>query len=91
MMAVFHMPIVLEIEADSLEEAQKAMDDWVGEIDIDDDLPTGSEDIDVSPTCEYNDEGQRLLYLPTVDESDEDGIDDDDDSDDFNDGEEDFS
>jgi hypothetical protein len=90
-MAVFHMPMVLEIEADSLEDAQRAMDEWVGDIDINDDLPAGTEDIDVSPTCEYNDEGQRLLYLPTVDESEEDGLDDDDDSDDFNDGEEDFS
>lgn len=85
------MPMVLEIEADSAEEAQKAMDDWVSEIDIDDDLPTGTEDIDVSPTCEYNDEGLRLLYLPTVDEVDEDTVEDDSDGDDFNDGEEDFS
>lgn len=84
-MAVFHMPIVLQIEADSLEEAQKAIDDWVSEVDMDDDLPTGTEDIDASPNCDYNDEGQRLLYLPTIDESDEDTKDDDDDDDDFND------
>lgn len=90
-MAVFHMPMVIQIEADSVEEAQKAMDDWVTEIDMDDDLPLGTEDIDVSPNCDYNDEGQRLLYLPTIDEADEEATDEDSDDDDFNDSEEDFS
>lgn len=86
-MAVFHMPIVLQIEADSLEDAQKAIDDWVSEVDMEDGMPTGTEDIDGSPNCEYNDEGQRLLYLPTADEVDEDIDEDDDDDDDFNDAE----
>jgi hypothetical protein len=80
-MAVFHMPIILQIEADSAEEAQKAIDDWVGEIDINDDLPTGTEDIDGAPNCDYNDEGQRLLYLPTNDEADEDLKEEDEDDD----------
>jgi len=75
------MPIILQIEADSAEEAQKAIDDWVGEIDINDDLPTGTEDIDGAPNCDYNDEGQRLLYLPTNDEADEDLKEEDEDDD----------
>ncbi len=64
-MAVFHMPIVLQIEADSLEDAQKVIDDWIVEIDIDDDLPAGTEDIDGSPNCEYGEDGHKVLYLPT--------------------------
>jgi hypothetical protein len=90
-MALFAMPVVLMIEADSVEEAQKAIDDWSEEIDMGDDLPIGTEDLDTQPSCELNDEGQRVLYLPAVDEVDEDVEDDDrDDADDFNDSEEDF-
>lgn len=85
-MTVFHMPIILQIEADSLEDAQKAVDDWAGELDMDDDLPLGTEDIDASPNCDFNDEGQKLLYLPAADELDEMAKSDDDD--DFNDGNE---
>jgi hypothetical protein len=90
-MPVFAMPIVLMVEADSVEEAQKVIDDWSEEIDMSDDLPIGTEDLDTSPSTELNDEGQRVLYLPAIDEADEDIDDEDrDDEDDFNGSEEDF-
>lgn len=77
------------IEADSIEDAQKAIDDWSEDVDLEDNLPTGTEDLNPSPHCEYNDEGQRLVYLSTIDGCNDDDVDDDDDDDDddFNDGE----
>lgn len=84
------MPIVLMVEADSPEDAQKALEDWAEEVDINSDLPVGTEDMDVMPHCDNNDEGQRLLYLPTFEEEDLDELDNDNDEDDFNDGEDDF-
>lgn len=89
-MSVFAMPIIIMIEADSVEEAQKAIDDWGEEVELDNDLPVGTEDIDTEPQYELNDEGQRVLYLPALEECDEDGLDSDvgnDEDDDFNDGE----
>lgn len=86
-MSIFAMPIVLMIEADSIEEAQKAIDDWSEEVDLDEDLPVGTEDIDTTPPCDHNDEGQRLVYLPAVDDEDmdpDDEMDDDEEDDDFN-------
>lgn len=83
------MPIVLMIDAESPEEAQKAVEDWSEEIDMNDALPTGTEDIDVAPPLEHNDEGQRILYLPVFEDfSDEETFDDE--EDDFNDGDPDF-
>jgi hypothetical protein len=88
-MAIFAMPIVLMIEADSVEEAQKSIDDWAEDIDHDY-LPAGLDDLDHSPQCDHNDEGQRLLYLATHDAADEELSSDDDEDDDFNDAEIDF-
>lgn len=84
-MAVFAMPIILMIQADTTTEAQKALEEWEDNIDIHNDLPVGTNDIDISPSCELNDEGQRVLYLPAfedIDEDEDDDVDDDDDSDD---------
>lgn len=85
-MPIFTMPVLLMIEADSASEAQKAIDDWSEEIELDNDLPVGTEDIDTSPNCENNDEGQRVLYLPVFEEDPEEDeiVTDDDDEDDFN-------
>lgn len=86
------MPVVLMIDADSVEDAKTAIEDWCNEIDLNDDLPAGTEDIDISPNCDYNDEGQRILYLPTIEEGDNLSDDEDEDEDDdFQDGELDFS
>lgn len=81
------MPIVLAIEADSAEEAQKAIDDWSEEVDMRDSLPLGTEDIDPAPEYELNDEGQRVLLLPALEENigDEDSDMDFDGTDDFSD------
>lgn len=92
-MPVFAMPIILMIESESASEAKKAIDEWSEAVDLNYDLPTGTEDIDVSPSYEYNDEGQRVLLLPPIEEVDEDSNEDtdDNDGDDFNDGEIDFN
>lgn len=72
------MPIVLIIDADSAEEAQDVIDTWAEEIEMDS-LPSGTEDVDYSPVCESDDEGRRVLYLPSEDfSSDEDSDEDDD-------------
>lgn len=88
-MATFAIPVVLMIDADSIEEAQKAVEEWGEEIDMDD-LPAGTEDMDCAPACEFNDEGQRLLYLPSEEETPKDLEDESDEEDDFNDAEENF-
>jgi len=84
------MPILLMIEADNFEEAQKAIDDWANEVELDNDLPVGTEDINITPEYECNDEGMRVLYLPCI-EDDEDILDveEDEETDDFNDAEDD--
>lgn len=90
-MGTYYMPIVFTIEADSIEEAQNALSEWSDSIDMNTDVPNGTDDVDISPTCEYNDEGQRVLYLPVIEndlDTDSD-VDDMDDGDDFNDSEED--
>lgn len=90
-MAIYTLPIVLMIEADSAEEAMKAVEDWSEEVDVGNDLPTGTEDIDIAPATETNDEGQRVLLLPMLEDiEDDDYMDDEDEADGFNDGDEDF-
>ncbi len=82
-MPIFHMPIILNVEADTLEEAQKAINDWMEEVDTAE-LPVGYEDMDCEPETEYNDEGQRVMFLP-VDEEPNLDAEDDVERDDFND------
>lgn len=83
-MPLFQMPIVLTIKADSLDEAQEAIDDWNEELD---DLPAGTEEIDIEPDCEIDDvSGHKTLTLALADD-DADVLSgsssDDDDDDDF--------
>lgn len=88
-MGTYHMPVIFVIEADSLEDAQIALAEWNDDIDLDRDVPTGTEDVDVQPNCEVNDEGQRILCLPSLDDEDTGtSADDNDDADDFNDASE---
>lgn len=67
-MATYHLPVIFAIDADSIEEAQNALVEWGDSIDLNQDVPTGTEDIDIAPNCESNDEGQRVLYLPALEE-----------------------
>jgi len=93
-MATFSIPIVLMIDAESAEEAQQLVDEWGEEVEMEDMLPTGTVDLDYSPNCDHNDDGQRLLILPSFDDQThlmDPAVDDDDESDDFNDADEDFS
>lgn len=89
-MGVYHIPVVLIVRAESFEEAANNVEEWGDDVDVED-LPEGTEEIDALPNCELNDEGQRLLYLPSVDGEDaagfSDGEDIDGSGDDFNDGE----
>lgn len=70
-MPVFSMPVIINIEADTLAEAQKSLEEWNDSVDMDDDLPVGTEDIDIEPATELNEEGQRILILPVNEDLDE--------------------
>lgn len=89
-MAIFAVPILLMIEASSLDEAQKSVDEWGNDMDLSDDFPEGTEDVDFEPNVEFNDEGARVLYMPTTEVSDELSDETNDTDDDFNGGEADF-
>ena len=80
-MAMYSIPVVFTIEADSLEEAQKAVEEWADEVD-EDNLPAGTGDVDAAPHCIDGEDG-RTLHLPTNEDVDTDDLDDG--VDDFND------
>lgn len=65
-MPLFAMPIILNVEADSLSEAQEAVELWGEDLEIDS-CPEGTESFDVLPACDMI-EGQRVLYLPAEDD-----------------------
>ncbi len=83
-MPLFSMPIILRIEAASLQDAQEQIDSWHEDLDTDC-LPEGTDSVEHSPSVEKIDD-QRVIYLPLEeDEDDGDGeeedydVDDDDD------------
>lgn len=89
-MPIFPMPIVLMIEANSIDEAQQAIDDWVETLDIETDLPTGTEELEAAPGTEVNDENQRVLFLSNTEDYalEENGDEENDEQDHFNDSQE---
>lgn len=88
-MPIFPMPIVFMIEANSVDEAQRAIDEWAETLDIETDLPAGTEELEAAPGTEVNDENQRVLFLSnTEDYALEENGEEDDQQDHFNDSQE---
>ena len=82
-MSIFSMPIVLKIKADTLEEAQESIDDWSDELDIDNDLPDGTQDIVSAPEFELDEDGCKVFTIPVMDDDGDDTPSYNDEGDDF--------
>lgn len=67
------MPIVILLEADSMKDAQKKLDDWLDELDLDH-MPEGTENVDVSPECDISDDSRTFL-LPNYDDEETEELD----------------
>ena len=70
-MPLFSMPVVFKIKAESLEEAQEIVDGWVEDLDMDHDVPDGTEDIDSAPEYEVDDDGNKIISISGTDEDEE--------------------
>lgn len=69
-MGLYSIPIIFNIEADSLDDAKQAMDEWHQSVNFND-MPDGIDSIHYDLKTEIDpDDGSRVIYLPPIEEED---------------------